>query len=235
MSLVLLVGAGLFLQTLENLEGVDVGFDSKNLLMFNVNPRINGYDVDRSSRVFHQILERMATVPGVTSAALTRLWLFSGDHKHGTDVEAGANISGSNRREHVHDGRLAGVLRDDGDSGPAGPSFIDCEGAAGPKVAILNEAAARRLFPDGDVLGRRIGESFEKSGEFEVVGVVRDANRERSRSRPTDDVSVRVEDHVKGTCTSCSGPPGNRGRSPTRCGSRCAKSTRRWRFRSHVA
>ena len=41
-------------------------------------------------------------------------------------------------------------------------------------MAILNEAAARRLFPDGDALGRRIGESFEKSGEFEVVGVVRD-------------------------------------------------------------
>jgi predicted lysophospholipase L1 biosynthesis ABC-type transport system permease subunit len=41
-------------------------------------------------------------------------------------------------------------------------------------VAILNESAARQLFPDGDVLGRRIGESFEKSGEFEVVGVVRD-------------------------------------------------------------
>jgi predicted lysophospholipase L1 biosynthesis ABC-type transport system permease subunit len=41
-------------------------------------------------------------------------------------------------------------------------------------VAILNETAARRLFPDGDVLGRRIGESFEKSGEIEVVGMVRD-------------------------------------------------------------
>ena len=78
MTLVLLVGAGLFLQTLENLEGVDVGFDSRNLLMFNVNPRINGYDVGRSSQVFHQMLERMATVPGVTSAALTRTRLLSG-------------------------------------------------------------------------------------------------------------------------------------------------------------
>ena len=43
-----------------------------------------------------------------------------------------------------------------------------------PKVAIINEASARKLFPDGDVLGRRIGESFEKSNEFEIVGVVRD-------------------------------------------------------------
>jgi predicted permease len=55
-----------------------------------------------------------------------------------------------------------------------GRSFTNGDGPTGAKVAILNEAAARTLFPDGDVLGRRIGESFEKSGEFEVVGVVRD-------------------------------------------------------------
>ena len=55
-----------------------------------------------------------------------------------------------------------------------GRGFTDRDGPNAPKVAILNEAAARKLFPDGDVLGRRIGESFEKSGEFEVVGVVRD-------------------------------------------------------------
>ena len=55
-----------------------------------------------------------------------------------------------------------------------GRSFTDRDGPTGPKMAILNEAAARRLFPDGHVLGRRIGESFEKSGEMEVVGVVRD-------------------------------------------------------------
>ena len=55
-----------------------------------------------------------------------------------------------------------------------GRAFTDRDGPGGPKVAILNEAAARMLFPDGDALGRRIGESFEKAGELEVVGVVRD-------------------------------------------------------------
>ena len=77
MSLVLLVAAGLFLRTLENLKRVDVGFDSSNLLMFNVNPRINGYDLERASRLFGQVLERMGTMPGVKSAALTRAPLLS--------------------------------------------------------------------------------------------------------------------------------------------------------------
>ena len=50
-----------------------------------------------------------------------------------------------------------------------------------PKVVILNEAAARKLFPDGDAVGRRIGNSFEKSGELEIVGVVRDTNNSSLR------------------------------------------------------
>jgi hypothetical protein len=112
MSVVLLVGAGLFLRTLDNLKSVDVGFDSKNLLMFNVNPGVNRYDPERSAQVFHRVLERMASLPGVTAAALTRTTLLS---------DAGPDVADRRRREHVHDGRLAGVLRDAGDPGAAGP------------------------------------------------------------------------------------------------------------------
>ena len=55
-----------------------------------------------------------------------------------------------------------------------GRSFTDRDGPNGPKVAILNETAARTLFPDGNAIGQHIGESFERSGEVEVVGVVHD-------------------------------------------------------------
>jgi predicted permease len=55
-----------------------------------------------------------------------------------------------------------------------GRAFNDHDDKTAPKVAIVNEAAARRLFPDGDVLGRRLGGSFEKANEFEIVGVARD-------------------------------------------------------------
>ena len=195
MSLVLLVGAGLFLRTLDNLKSVDVGFDSRNLLMFNVNPRVNGYDIDRSSRLFGQVLERMATVPGVTSAALTRTRLLSGSPNIYSAWKQG-QVSQAPAEENMYMMDVSPtffatmgipVLR--------GRSFTDRDGPTGPKVAILNEAAARRLFPDGDVLGRRIGESFEESGEMEVVGVVRDTKyRERPRSRPADNVSVRLAD-----------------------------------------
>ena len=173
MSLVLLVGAGLLLRTLENLKRVDVGFDSSNLLMFKVNPRISGYDVERASRFFGQVLERVGTMPGVRSAALTRAPLLSATTfmdptwRQGQASPAPAVATMYNMDVSPAFFATMGipVLQ--------GRSFTDRDGPTGPKVAILNEAAARQLFPDGDALGRRIGESFEKSGEFEVVGVVR--------------------------------------------------------------
>ncbi len=174
MSLVLLIGAGLFLRTLDNLRRVDVGFDSRSLLLFNVNPRVNGYDLARASRLFGQLLERMGTVPGVRSVALTRAPLLSattfmdpawkqGQASHAPAVETMFKMDVSPA---FFATMAIPVLQ--------GRSFTDRDGPAGPKGAILNEAADRTLFPDGDALGRRIGESFEKAGEFEVVGVVRD-------------------------------------------------------------
>jgi predicted permease len=174
MSLVLLVGAGLFLRTLDNLERVDVGFDSKNLLMFNVNPRVNGYDIDRSSRLFGQVLQRMATVPGVTSAALTRAPLLSATTFMGPTWKQGQASQAPAVETMFNLDVSPAFFATMGIPVLRGRSFTDRDGPTGPKVAILNEAAARTLFPDGQVLGRRIGESFEKSAEMEVVGMVRD-------------------------------------------------------------
>ena len=123
MSLVLLVGAGLFLRTLDNLKSVDVGFDSTNLLMFNVNPGVNRYDADRSARVFRQVLERMSSLPGVKSVGVDAHDAALGQHEHELDVEAGADLADRRGRRDVHDGRLADVLRDDGYSRPAGSGF----------------------------------------------------------------------------------------------------------------
>ena len=174
MSLVLLVGAGLFLRTLENLKSVDVGFDSRNLLMFNVNPRVNGYDARSllaalrpGARADGHGARRDVGRADARAAALGTTFMDPA-WKQGQASQAPAVET-----MYMMDVSPAffatmgiPVLR--------GRSFTDRDGPTGPKVAILNEAAARTLFPDGHALGRRIGESFEKSGEIEVVGVVRD-------------------------------------------------------------
>jgi predicted permease len=181
MSLVLLVGAGLFLRTLDNLRSVDVGFDSRNLLMFNVNPSVNRYDVERSAQVFRQVLERMSSLPGVRSAALTRTTLLSGSTSTSSMWKQGQTSQTAAEEEMYMMDISPTFFETMGIPVLRGRSFNDHDGMNAPKVAILNEAAARKLFPDGDVLGRRIGGSFEKSNEFEIVGVVRDAKYESVR------------------------------------------------------
>ncbi len=174
MSLVLLVGAGLFLRTLDNLKSVDVGFDSTNLLMFNVNPSVNRYDVDRSAQVFRQVLERMSSLPGVKSVALTRTTLLSGSTSTSSMWKQGQTSQTAAEEEMYMMDVSPTFFATMGIPVQRGRGFTDHDGKDAPKVAIINEASARKLFPDGDVLGRRIGGSFEKSDEFEIVGVVRD-------------------------------------------------------------
>ena len=77
-SLVLLVGAGLFLRTLDNLRRVDVGFDPNNLVLFRVNPQLNRYDEPRAAQLFQQMIDRIGAIPGVRAVALTNPPLLSG-------------------------------------------------------------------------------------------------------------------------------------------------------------
>jgi predicted permease len=174
MSLVLLVGAGLFLRTLDNLKSVDVGFNSTNLLMFNVNPSVNRYDVDRSARLFRQVLERMSALPGVRAAALTRTTLLSGSTSTSSMWKQGQTSQTAAEEQMFMMDVSPTFFATMGIPVQRGRGFNDHDDMNAPKVAIINEASARKLFPDGDVLGRRIGGSFEKSDEFEIVGVVRD-------------------------------------------------------------
>ncbi len=170
MSLVLLIGAGLFLRTLQNLRAVDVGFNTANLLVFRVNPQLNRYDADRSAVVFRQVEEALAVLPGVRSVALTRTVPLSG-----STSSSSMHIQGGGESTNLHMMTVSPaffatleipVVR--------GRNFTEHDIKGAPRVAVLNETAARKLFPDGNVLGRRVGGSREASGEIEIVGVTRD-------------------------------------------------------------
>jgi cell division protein FtsX len=77
-SLVLVTGAGLFLRTLDNLRAVDVGFDPQNLVLFRINPQLNGYNEERSAELYRQLVERLGGLPGVRAATLSNPALLTG-------------------------------------------------------------------------------------------------------------------------------------------------------------
>ena len=72
LSLVVLVGAGLYLRTLQNLRRIDTGFNQRNLVVFRLDPSLAGYTKARLSEFYQRVLSRLGKVPGVTSSAISR-------------------------------------------------------------------------------------------------------------------------------------------------------------------
>ena len=186
-SLVLLVGAGLFLRTLYNLRHVDVGFNPDRLLLFRVNPQLIRYDEARVVALYNDMLGRIGAIPGVRGVAMSSPALLSGSI-NSTDIYVYGHTYAVNREQSDYSmNRLV-----------ISPNFFDVMGIPvvlgrglterdnkeAPKVAVINETAARKFFPNQNPIGGRFGSSVETAGQIEVVGVLRDAKYHSVRDTP---------------------------------------------------
>jgi predicted permease len=190
-SLVLLVGAGLFLQTLQNLRHVDVGFNPQNLLLFRVNPQLNRYDEQRMAALYTGMIDRLATVPGVRAVAMSQPALLSGS-VNGTSIYVQGRTYSLDRQDRDSNNINRLVISPNffdvmGIPVVVGRAFTGHDDANAPKVVIINEAAARKYFPGESPVGRRFGSSVETAGQLEIVGVLHDVkyNSVREAAPPT--------------------------------------------------
>jgi len=182
LSFVLLVGAGLFLKTLDNLRTVDAGFNPGNVLMFRLEPQLNGYDEAASTALYDRITEDLRSIQGVRSVALAEApflsgWIWSSDvylEGHEGEAPKGPEMMAVSPEffQTMEMPILVGRGFQPGDDGDA------------PRVALVNETAARAWFGDDSPLGRRLGFDSEKAGEFEIVGVVGDVRKSDLRGVP---------------------------------------------------
>jgi predicted permease len=186
-SVVVLIGAGLLLQTLDNLRRVDVGFDPDNIAVFRLAPRLNGYDDARMAALYARVIDRLHSVPGVRAAAFSQPGLLSGIENSGTIFVSGHSYA----REERHSINRLVVTPDFaevmGIRLVAGRAFGSRDAGEMPKVAIINETAARRYFGGANPVGQRFGFNPEESSAVEVVGVLSDAkyNSLRDPAPPT--------------------------------------------------
>lgn len=94
-SVLLLVGAGLFIRSLRNLRLLDLGVKTENLIAFNVTPGLSGYTPIRTKQFDKQLVERIRSLPGVTGTAFANMGIPRGervgqlDHRRGLHAEAG--------------------------------------------------------------------------------------------------------------------------------------------------
>jgi predicted permease len=181
-SLVLLMGAGLFLRTLTNLRNVDLGFASERLVVLDVNPRAAGYSIDQSAAVTHRVLERLRSVPGISSASFSENGVLFGR-------ESGTNLIRPERFPAGPDGfpraqwDVVGpqYFSTMGIALAAGRDFTDRDDVSSPRVVAINDAMARRFFPGTNPIGQRLLWGIDNLTDFEIVAVVRDVKQNGPR------------------------------------------------------
>lgn len=184
-SLVLLVGAGLFLQTIRNLRDVSTGFDPMNIVLFRLNPQLNRYDRARIALLYSQIQERLSVLPDVRNVAVASMSLLSGGENITRIVVQGEPLRTDNEILTVNVG--PNYFETLGLPLLIGRAFTGRDDQGAPKVAIINEAAAHKYFANKNPIGRRFGSRPEESDQIEIIGVVRDAkyNSLRDPAPPT--------------------------------------------------
>jgi putative ABC transport system permease protein len=177
LSLLLLVGAGLFMRTLQNLKSVDVGFRIDHLLTFQIDPRMAGYQPSAVAQLYKRLLETLASQPGVQSVGMTDdPDLAQNDNTYSIEVPGYQAQEGERMHfewERVSPGYFAAlqlpVL--------AGRMFNDGDGPSAPQVVVVNESFVRRFFGSAEqAIGRSFSEGrVKEKNVFNIVGVVKDS------------------------------------------------------------
>jgi predicted permease len=184
LSLVLLVGAGLFVRSLVNLTHVDTGFSKENVIRLRLDPSSVGYHEDaRLTDLYRQIEERVKALPGVRAASISLFTFNEGTWNNPIWVEGFLN---GHRDTDVHH-NVVGTeyFATMGIPLLAGRTFGPQDTASSQKVGVIGETMARTLFPSGSPIGQHYGHRGPKNAdETEVIGVVKDVKYNSLEERP---------------------------------------------------
>jgi len=171
LSVVLLVGAAAFVQTLANLRRVDLGFRPDRVLTMSVEPPEGSVRQAEGAAFWARVLADVRALPGVRAAALSSIVPLSGRDPREVVRFAGGSTTAVDSTARV--GRVsAGYVETLGLSLLRGRTLTERDAAGAERVALVNESAARAHFADSDPIGRtvRVG-----GGDYRVVGLLRDA------------------------------------------------------------
>jgi predicted permease len=175
LSLLLLVGAGLFLRTLRNLQNQDYGFERSHLLLAEFNAKLAGYKPSQTPGLHQRLVERLSALPGVRSVALCATPPISGGNWSSSVTIPGYTPAPKENRHSILNRVSGQYFETAGISIVAGRPFHNTDSANSQKVAIINQTLASHFFPKGDAVGRPIMIDIDSvKGPWQIVGVARD-------------------------------------------------------------
>ena len=180
-ALTLAVGAGLLVQSMMRLAAVDLGFEAQGVLLFTVNPPDTKYR-DEAARValFEEIERRVASIPGVASAAVANEFPLRGGGQSRVTLAGDAATGEDSVRRAGFQAVSPGYFATLRIPLVRGRLLAAGDRAGAPPAAVVNETFVRRFLPGRDPIGQRFRESQTgvDSPELTIVGVARDARRD---------------------------------------------------------
>ena len=176
-SMALLVSAGLFIKSLNNVSRIDLGINVDHVATFGISPDLNGYSAERSKQLFERLEDELAAQPGVTSVSAARVPALAGSN-WGQNVTVEGFKSGPDTDTESRFNEVApGYFQTMGIQFLAGRDFSRSDRLGSPKVAIVNEAFARKFNLGRDAVGKHmaLGGGSGVKLDREIVGLVKDA------------------------------------------------------------
>ena len=191
LSMVVLIGAGLLLRTLEKLKSINPGFDTSNVLLFSIDPTLAGYKENNIQNVYDDLTRRLAALPGVVSASYSSDALLDGG-LWTSDVQ----VEGQKGKDTVEVQMLA--------VGPeffetmriplvAGRTLLGADMRSKQDVALVNQAFVRKFLESREPIGMHFGGADPGEAQHEIVGVVADTKYDdmRKADEPTAYVPLK--------------------------------------------
>ncbi|HEY9227143.1 MAG TPA: FtsX-like permease family protein, partial [Gemmatimonadaceae bacterium] len=175
LSMALLASAGLFVKSLRNVSKVDLGVKTDNVVTFGLSPELNGYSNARSAQFFQQVEDALAAIPGVTDVAASMVPLVA-NSSWGSDVavqgfKKGPDTDANSRYNEVGPGyyKTLGIPL------VSGREFTPSDRVGSARVAIVNEAFAKKFGLGRDAVGKYMGSGRGDSLNTLIVGLAKDA------------------------------------------------------------
>ncbi len=186
LSLLLLVTAGLFLQTLRNLQHQDYGFERTFLLLAEFDAKLAGYTPLQTAGLHQRLLDRLSAIPGVQSAALAGTPPISSGNWRSNISIAGYTPAPKERMNSVLNRVSGRYFETAGISMVAGRPISPSDSATTLKVAVVNQTLAHHFFPSGNALGHSLSIDIDSvKGPWQIVGIARDTRAGDPRSPDT--------------------------------------------------
>lgn len=177
MSMALLVPAGLFAKSLFNISRVDLGLKSDHMVVYGLAPELNGYNTERTRQLFERVEDEVGTLPGVTAMAVAIVPVLAGNNWSSSLAVEGFDAGPDTNTNASFNAVSPGYFKTMGIALMAGREFTRADAAGAPKVAIVNQAFARKFNLGTNPVGKHFAEGGgpDTKPDIEIVGIVQDA------------------------------------------------------------